>query len=340
MLKKVIFFLIIIALIIPNNYAAIKIYFGKITEIKGTPLVNGKRAKKRKKVYVGDKIVTDSKSSLSIIMKNKTVFVISPDSEVILKKTDRRNGNTEIELKKGSVRSVVAKLKPRDRYSIISAGAVAGVKGTEFIAFSNSEALCVFTDEGVVNILTDNGSVDTRKGEMTQASKGIMPLEPVNFEKDEKLKEMFQTLLSITDFKLPDELEKSKRLPDIIARWNINYANYLADSKKYNEALKSLDYAYLFAKSPDFKAEALYKKSIIKSKFFNDLSSAEKHLLDILVSYKDTIYYEYAVFQIGFIAYEQKDYEKCKEYFNKYKKEFPEGRFNSTVDVILNLIPN
>ncbi|MGA1846658.1 FecR domain-containing protein [Deferribacter abyssi] len=337
--KKVMLFLLItITLLVPNNSLAIKIYFGKISELKGTPLINGKVARKRKKVYVGDKIITDSRSSLSIFMRNKTIFVISPNSEVILKKTDKRSSNTEIELKKGSIRSIVSKLKPKNKYSISSAGAVAGVKGTEFIAYSNSEALCVFTDEGVVNILTDNGSVSTRKGEMTQASKGIIPLEPVRYEDDEKLKEMFQTLLSITDFKIPDDLEKSERLPDIIARWNINYASYLADAKKYDEAIKSLDYAYLFAKSHDFKAEALYKKSIIMSKFINDLSSAKKYLSNILMSYKDTIYYEYAIFQMGFIAYEQKDYIKCKKYFNKYKEEFPNGRFTSTVNVILNMI--
>ncbi|BAI80799.1 hypothetical protein DEFDS_1336 [Deferribacter desulfuricans SSM1] len=338
-MRRIFYSFLILVLSINIASAELKVYFGKVIKLSGTPLINGKKARLRKKVFVGDKIVTDASSSISIRLKNKTVFVISPDSEVILTKTDKNNKKTEIELKKGSLRSLVTKLKPGNSYNVVSSGAVAGVKGTEFIAYSNENALCVFTEEGVVAVSTDNGSVETKKKEMSQASRDLAPLNPVNFDQDETLKDMFHTLLSITDFEIPDELEKSKRLPDIIARWNINYSKYLADAKRYEEALKSLDYAVLFAKSKEFKSEAIYRKSILKSKHMNDINGAKILLNQIIDQYPGTTYYEYALFQLGFIAYEQKDYISCKGYFQKYKEQFPEGRFISTVDVILNLIP-
>jgi len=39
--------------------------------------------------------------------------------------------------------------------------------------------------------------VETKKKEMSQASGNLAPLNPVNFEQDETLKDMFNTLLSI-----------------------------------------------------------------------------------------------------------------------------------------------
>ena len=65
---------------------------------------------------------------------------------------------------------------------------------------------------------------------MVQNTRGINPTDPVKVEQDTPLYTAKKDFEEITAGKPPKEWEISGNLPHIIARWNINYAHYLADA--------------------------------------------------------------------------------------------------------------
>jgi len=329
-MKRFILLNLIVLMLGANTYAGwLKIPFGRVSSFTGTPLINEKAAKINQKIFVGDVVVTNSNSTIKIKSKKGDIFFIGPDSKVIIR--DKKN----IKLKSGTLRSIIHKLKPKEAFKVVSGGGVAGVKGTEFIVYANENASAVFTREGKVYLENLNVSVITKKGEMSQSGYKVPPIEPVNFEKDKTLKNMFELLIKVTGFEVPVEMRKFKELPDIIARWNINYTGYLIDKKKFNEALKYLDIAFLFTTIPDVKAEILYQKAIIRTRFLKDYSSAISDLNSIIKIYPDTKFYEDAIFQRGFIEYERKNYSTAKKYFKEYIQKFPNGKFLNSVDLLI-----
>ncbi len=313
----------------------LKIPFGRVVSVKGEPLINNHRVRIRQRVYVGDRVVTDGASSLQIRTKRGDVFVVSPGSEILIKERER------IHLKRGSLRSIIHKLKPDEAFKVTTAGGVAGVKGTEFIVYSPGRATAVFTSKGVVGLKNQGEEAITEANQMSQSGEGIAPLRPVNFEKDRTLKKMFKVLSSFTDVNLhiPPRMRKLKELPDIIARWNLNYVNYLIDKGRFEEALKALKIAYLFATIRDVKAEALLQRAIIASKFLNRYQDAARELDILIKDFKDTKFYESALYQRGFIEFARKNYPLCKRFFGRYKREFPHGRYLSNITILLKKIP-
>ncbi len=309
----------------------LKIPFGTVTSIKGSPSINKRRVRIRQRIYVGDRIVTDLNSSLQIRTKKGDIFVVSPGSEVIIK--DREN----VHLRRGSFRSIIHKLKPDEAFKVTTAGGVAGVKGTEFIVYSPGKATAVFTRRGVVSLSNQGESSLTRAHEMSQSGEGIAPLYPVNFEKDATLKKLFKILASFTDLSLniPPQMKKLKELPDIIARWNLNYVNYLIDKGRFEEAMKALQIAYLFATIRDVKAEAMVQRAIIASKFLDNYNEAARELDMVIDRFKDTKFYETALYQRGFIDFVRKNYRSSREFFERYKREFPSGKFISNINLLL-----
>lgn len=309
-----------------------KIPFGIVESYTGTPYLNKKPIKQKQRIYVGDEISTDSNSTIKIKTKKKDILFIGPNTKMIIE--DRE----DINVKQGTIRSIIHKLGPNEAFKVVSGGGVAGVKGTEFIVYANENASALFTKTGNVNLSNFGGEVLTNKGEMSESAYNVAPIEPVNFYKDKKLQDMYILLEKMSGIVVPECMKKFKELPDIIARWNINYTSYLIDKSKFNEALKYLDIAFLFATISDIKAEILMQKFIINTKFLKDYSSALDYLRLIEKEYKNTRFYEDAVFHIGFIGFEIKDYKLSKEYFEKYLDLFPEGKFKNEVNIFLKKI--
>ena len=333
-MKKIIFSLTFFIIVFSFSLSeAIKIPFGHVVGITGTPLINEKPARIDQKVFVRDRIVTDSNSSLEIKTKRGNRFIIGPESNIVIK--DRRN----VEVKRGTLRSIINLLKPDEAFNVITTAGVAGVKGTEFLVYSSQSATAVFTKNGWVSLENKMESVIVKSKEMSQSAKTTPPISPINYEKDQVLKSLYTTLISLTDLKIPAEMKKMKSLPNIIARWNINYTTYLLDKRRFNEAIKLLSIAFYFATLKDLKAEALFQRSMVISRFLKTYFDAIRDLNEIIDHYFDTKFYESALFQRGFIEFERKNYDMCKKYFLRYKKEFPNGKHIYTVNLLLKQIP-
>ena len=308
----------------------LKIPFGRVISYKGCPKINNSTIQLKQRIYVGDKIKTDSNSTLQIKTKKGDTLFIGPNSELIIK------DKTKVRIKSGVLRSIIHKLKPNEAFNVVSGGGVAGVKGTEFIVYAKENASALFTKEGVVTLKNLNSAVNTRAKEMSQSGANVAPIQPINYEKDKTLKDMYEMLYEVTGIVVPKEMRKIKELPEIIARWNINYTSYLIDKKEFREALKYLNIALLFTSKPDVKAEILFQKSFINTRFLKDYNSAIDYLKTVATIYKNTEFYEDAIFQLGFIYLEIKDLDMANRYFKLYNKLFPQGKYKNQIKVLIN----
>jgi len=91
----------------------------------------------------------------------------------------------------------------------------------------------------------------------------------------------------------------------------------------------------LFTSRPEVKAEILYQKSIIKTRFLKEYHSGELDLKAIITNYPKSKFCEGAFFQRGFVKFEEKEYNRAMDYLTEYKKRFPNGRFRNEVDLLI-----
>jgi hypothetical protein len=90
-------------------------------------------------VMRADKLVTGAKSSASLVMRDRTVIVLAPDSQLDLTKFDFNSttyeGSLLVELAKGSLRMItglIAKVNP-EAVEVKTPTLSVGVRGTDFV---------------------------------------------------------------------------------------------------------------------------------------------------------------------------------------------------------------
>lgn len=130
-----------------------------------------------------DVVTTGKNSSAKIIMADKSIVVLQPESELKLSNFQTRSPNTkaktEFELPQGSVRFKVEPLLAEESFEVRTPIAVVGVRGTEFI---------VSHAKGISEVVTFAGLVDF--GQRGLQAQTLNPLKvPANsvgtYKKDE-----------------------------------------------------------------------------------------------------------------------------------------------------------
>lgn len=150
------------------------------------------RARVGMKVFEGNKIVAGKDSRAKIVMSDKNVLNISPDSQIIIEKYEydasKNNKNVTLNVLYGKVRSTVNQKYDGDKnkFQVKTPTAVAGVRGTDFLSQYNREtkAAQFVTFEGQVQVgqIDMNGSitnaVTVNAGQLTTATNGAPPSAP------------------------------------------------------------------------------------------------------------------------------------------------------------------
>jgi hypothetical protein len=151
----------ILAFILLCAPAAFAAEFGTFMLVKGKVLIiNGKsestEAKVSSKIYVGETVVTDNDSRAKIIMSDRNVLNILPNTKMKIERYTNEGENKEVQLNliEGKVRSNVGEKydNKSSRFEIRTATAVAGVRGTEFITSYDPKTK-------VTEVLTIHGQV-------------------------------------------------------------------------------------------------------------------------------------------------------------------------------------
>lgn len=166
--------------------------YGTMMVVKGDIKVNSVKSGKVEsakvgfKVYAGDAIQSGPDSRAKIIMSDKNVINVSPDSKVTIAKYENNPAknarNVELKVDYGKVRASVEQNYDgeKNKFNVRTPTAVAGVRGTDFVAGFNRQTrqTTVVTFHGVVAVGTPgangqiNNAVFVRPGQGTSVGEG------------------------------------------------------------------------------------------------------------------------------------------------------------------------
>lgn len=155
-------------------------------------------AKVGKKVSSGDTIQSGPDSRAKIVMADKNVINISPDSKIVIEKYEndgKDKKNVELKVEYGKIRASVEEKYDgeKSKFNIKTPSAVAGVRGTDFLTgYSPSTKVTqVVTFNGTVAVGkpgpggTIQNAVFVKQGQMTSASANGSPDSPKAVPKEE-----------------------------------------------------------------------------------------------------------------------------------------------------------
>lgn len=176
--------------------------------VKGDVTVTNSKQQKQKvkvgdKVFPGDVVESATEARAKIVMSDRNVINISPETKLEIQKyeNDGANKNVEMNLLQGKVRNNVEQKYDgeKNKFLIKTPTAVAGVRGTQFFTSFDpgTKITSVVTLRGAVSLAPINvtsGSVKpviVQKGESTTMAPGANPETPKAMPKED-LKKMDQ----------------------------------------------------------------------------------------------------------------------------------------------------
>lgn len=176
--------------------------YGLFMIVKGdvsfqNPNSNVEKAKVGAKVFEGAMIKSEKDSRAKIVMSDRNVFNLSPDSKLVIQKYDNNpaSKNVSLSLEEGKVRVNVEQKYDgtKEKFLLKTPTVVAGVRGTQFLASFDtaSKQSQVFTFKGTVAMTSFSstgqplGTVNIEKGQTSSAGAGQSPEAPKTVPKDE-----------------------------------------------------------------------------------------------------------------------------------------------------------
>lgn len=299
--------------------------------------------KKHQALEEGNWIKTGKKGWLELSLSDGSKFTIANNSEMevtsFMVSGNRKEGS--FTLTQGKLRASVVKLAGQQTdIKVKSRTAVAGIRGTEFLMLAEGPANVFFGNEGTVRVSGADGTVSPQldPGMMTQNTRGYTPLDPVKVERGTPLAEAKQAFEGATSAVPPAEWLAADNLSNIIARWNINYGHYLADSGKHEAALQVFQIALDLTRDADIRSDARLERGSVYSRFLANPEAALAEYLLVLEEYPSLKQAEFALVFAGQTLYDLGFKKEAKARFREYVKKYPNGRQRGNVDTMLNLL--
>jgi tetratricopeptide (TPR) repeat protein len=320
---------------------------GKITGLQGTAQIRVKNnipydtLKKGDVVSEGNWIKTGADGWVELTLNDKSKFTLANNTEFEVT-SFLYNGKKQREgvftMTQGKLRASVVKLGGRQSGMTVKSGtAVAGIKGTEFLMLSQGPANVFFGNEGRVSV---SGEIKgphqpLTANSMTQNTRGMTPVEPLKVETGTPVAEARDIFDKVTASAPPAEWSDSGRIADIIARWNINYGHYLADSGKYYDSLQVFQIALDLTRIAEIRTDAYMERGAVYARFLNNPELALAEYLLVMEEYPKLPQAETALFNIAQTLAELGFVDQARVRFNQYLKEYPEGKHRSNVETLL-----
>ncbi|MBI1911631.1 MAG: FecR domain-containing protein [Deltaproteobacteria bacterium] len=338
-------FLILLLLIIfpVSSFASV----GSIEKMSGTSYFRQKGSDKwavagiGQPVDAGDKVKTgpDGRMSLKFIDGSKLNVGNSSELEITEFLLRKRNRSAVFSLSTGKARAIINKFSGSTDIKVKTPTSVSGVKGTDFIVMNQGSANVFFGESGKVEVSGDKGEpVYLKRSTMTENTVGASPVAPVRVEQGSALEEVRAELEAITDADKPVEWEKAGQLPNILARWNINYGDYLADGKRYTEALEVFKIAIDLTELKQIKAEAHLERGTVLARNMNEPQKALEEYNTVIQDYPETPSAENAIFSAGIVNTELENRQEATRLFKKYLAQYPQGVHKDTVEFFLRFL--
>jgi len=245
-----------------------------------------------------------------------------------------------ISVTQGKLRATVTRLAgEKVDYKVKSPTAVAGIKGTEFLMMSQGQANVFFGNEGEAEVAgADTAPKALSTDMMVQNTRGYTPTDPVKVEPDTPLASAKKNFEEMTSSMPPADWETSGQLPNIIARWNINYGRYLADSGRHEEALYVFQIALDLTSMAEIRSDARLERGAVYARFLGNPEAALGEYLLVLEEYPHVPQRETALYLSGMTLYEMGLKGQAVERLEQYKKEYPAGKHIGNVNTFLELL--
>ena len=293
----------------------------------------------------GNWVKTGAKGWLELSLSDGSKFTIANNTELELNSfmVTKKKKEGSFTLTQGKLRASVVKLGGQQTdIKVRSRTAVAGIRGTEFLMLSEGPANVFFGNEGVVKVsgLSEEKAPQLLPGTMTQNTRGFTPLEPVKVEPGTAIAQAKNAFEAATSTVPPAEWLAADNLSSIIARWNINYGHYLADSGKHEAALVVFQIALDLTKDADIRADARLERGSVYSRFLSNREAALAEYLLVLEEYSTLKQAETALYITGQTLYDLGFKKEAAARFNEYLKKYPEGKQIGNVETMLNLLKN
>jgi tetratricopeptide (TPR) repeat protein len=291
----------------------------------------------------GNWVKTGKKGWIELLLSDGSKFTIANNSELelgsFMVSKEKKEGN--FTLTQGKLRASVVKLGGQQTdIKVRSRTAVAGIRGTEFLMLSEGPANVFFGNEGIVKVSGSGEDVTPPllPGTMTQNTRGYTPLEPIKVEQGTPLADAKKAFEGVTSAVPPAEWLAADNLASIIARWNINYGHYLADSGKHEAALQVFQIALDLTKDSEIRSDARLERGSVYSRFLSNSEAALAEYLLVLEEYPTLKQAETALVFSGQTLFDLGFKNEAKARFKEYLKKYPEGKQRGNVETMLNLL--
>ncbi|MEK6531832.1 MAG: FecR domain-containing protein [Deltaproteobacteria bacterium] len=289
-------------------------------------------------ISVGDRIKTGADGRVTVRLKDSTRLMIGNDTELEITRhyVEKDKRGALYSLTGGRLRAVVMKFSGASDIKVRTRSGVMGIKGTDFIVMNHNDANIVFGMEDAVNVAgLDTASVELGQGLMTENTRGNAPIEPVRVEPQTPLEEALNELKAVTDAHAPVEWERAGRLPSIMARWNMNYGRYLADSLSYPAALDVFQIAIDLTDEPKVKAEAHLERGGLFSVNLMRPEDALSEFNEVMDNFREEPFLENAVYYAGAVNMGLGKKDEAALLFRRYLQEYPNGSKAETVKTFI-----
>ncbi|MBF0473657.1 MAG: FecR domain-containing protein, partial [Nitrospirae bacterium] len=309
-LKKsisVLFIFLVIMFISSFAYAAI----GLIDKMEGEVSFRDKdnipykSAAKGAKLDVNNWIKTGATGWAVLLFNDGTKMTLANNTEfkVASYQVKKTKKEAQFDLFNGKLRAMVTKMPGgKVDYKVKSPTAVAGIRGTEFMMMTEGKANVLFGEEGKVAVSGEKTPTKALTPDtMVQNTRSDTPTNAVKVEPNSPLLQAKKDFEAITSDTPPADWEKSKNLPNIVARWNLNYGHYLADAGKYDEAMSVFQIALDLTNIPEIRADARLERATVYSRFLNNTEAALSEYLIVIEQYPSLPERESALYYVGML---------------------------------------
>ncbi len=294
-----------------------------------------RKAHEKEPLYLNDRIKTGPASKALIRLIDGSEVHLAEVSRIKLTRffLKEQKRQAEVDLLSGTLRAVVSKTK--GTFSVNTPNSIAGVKGTDFVVTTKRRASFYFVNTGKVGVEGASSGVLLSKRTMTENYRGRKPILPVSLKENPDLEAALLKAMEMTSLEVPPVIKESALFEEILARWNINYAHYLADSGRYYEAETALKIAHALTARDYVRSEILMRIANIYSRYFQRPEESVKYYKELIEQYPDSVYYEMALYNLALSLYEIGKKQEAQRFFERYLQEFPEGRFRHGVEYYL-----
>ena len=286
----------------------------------------------------GDRVKTGSDGRASLRLSDNSSLTLGNDTEIEITEflLEKGSRSAVYSISTGKVRAAVGRFSGKTDIKVKTPTSVSGVKGTDFIVMNQGNANVIFGEESSVQVSGDDGKpVVVKSNTMTENTKGTAPIHPEKVDPGTPLADARAQLETVTDVDAPVQWEKAGQLPAILARWNINYGHYLAESKRFNDALDVFQISVDLTEKREIRAEAHLERGTLLSRNMNEPRRALGEYMTVIEKYPEPQFLENALFSAGMISRELGDGENSKKLFQRYLSDYPKGRHRETIENLM-----